>query len=221
MPYATPMDDLADARRHAPATQRNREPILAVLERVLPSSGTVLEISSGTGEHGVFLAPRLAPRQWLPSDPEPLARQSILAWQTAEPSANLHPPLALDARQTSWPVEDPAADLGVDLAQHSITAIVNINMVHIAPWDACLGLMAGAGRLLPEGGVLYLYGPFKQGGQHTAPSNAAFDQSLQAQNPAWGVRDLEAVVAEAEAVGLRCVETVAMPANNLSVVFRA
>lgn len=93
-------------------------------------------------------------------------------------------------------------------------------MVHIAPWDACLGLMAGAGRLLPEGGVLYLYGPFKQGGQHTAPSNAAFDQSLQAQNPAWGVRDLEAVVAEAEAVGLRCVETVAMPANNLSVVFR-
>ena len=221
MPYATPMDDLADARRHALATQRNREPILAILERVLPATGTVLEISSGTGEHGVFFAPRLAPRQWLPSETDPLARQSILAWQAAEPAANLHPPLALDVRQTPWPVEDSAADLGVDLTTHPITAIVNINMVHIAPWEACLGLMAGAGRLLPRGGVLYLYGPFKQGGDHTAPSNAAFDDSLQAQNPAWGVRDLEAVVAEAEAVGLRWVDTLAMPANNMSVVFRA
>ncbi|MEY3299866.1 MAG: hypothetical protein RLZZ597_3126 [Cyanobacteriota bacterium] len=221
MPYATPMDDLADARRHAPATQRNREPILAILERVLPATGTVLEISSGTGEHGVFFAPRLAPRQWLPSETDPLARQSILAWQAAEPAANLHPPLALDVRQTPWPVEDSAADLGVDLTTHPITAIVNINMVHIAPWEACLGLMAGAGRLLLRGGVLYLYGPFKQGGDHTAPSNAAFDDSLQAQNPAWGVRDLEAVVAEAEAVGLRWVDTLAMPANNMSVVFRA
>ncbi len=221
MPYATPMDDLADARRYAPATQRNREPILAILERVLPATGTVLEISSGTGEHGVFFAPRLAPRQWLPSETDPLARQSILAWQAAEPAANLHPPLALDVRQTPWPVEDSAADLGVDLTTHPITAIVNINMVHIAPWEACLGLMAGAGRLLPRGGVLYLYGPFKQGGDHTAPSNAAFDDSLQAQNPAWGVRDLEAVVAEAEAVGLRWVDTLAMPANNMSVVFRA
>lgn len=221
MPYATPMDNLADARHHAPATQRNREPILAILERVLPATGTVLEISSGTGEHSVFFAPRLAPRQWLPSDPQPLARQSILAWQRAEPAANLHPPLALDVRQTPWPVEDPAAALGVDLAQNPITAIVNINMVHIAPWEACLGLMAGAGRLLSSGGVLYLYGPFKQGGSHTAPSNAAFDDSLQAQDPTWGVRDLEAVVAEAEAVGLRWLETVAMPANNLSVVFRA
>lgn len=214
------MSNLADARRHAPATQRNRQPILTVLERVLPPSGTVLEISSGTGEHSVFFAPRLAPRQWLPSDPEPQARQSIAAWQTAEPAHNLHPPLALDARATRWPVEDSAADLGVDLADHPITAIVNINMVHIAPWEACLGLMAGAGRLLPSGGALYLYGPFKQGSQHTAPSNVAFDESLQAQNPAWGVRDLEAVVVEAEAVGLRCLETVAMPANNLSVVFR-
>ncbi|QQE63762.1 hypothetical protein GFS31_04310 [Leptolyngbya sp. BL0902] len=236
MPYATPLDE-ADARRHAPATQRNREPILAVLERVLPPTGTVLEISSGTGEHAIFLAPRLAPRQWLPSDPDPLSRQSILAWRSAHPTANLHPPLALDASTAPWPIEamtehptedltehpteNPTVALGVDLAQHPITAIVNINMIHIAPWEACLGLMAGAGRLLPKGGVLYLYGPFKQGGQHTAPSNAAFDDSLQAQNPAWGVRDLETVIAEAEAVGLRCLETVAMPANNLSVVFQA
>ncbi|MEB3288825.1 MAG: DUF938 domain-containing protein [Leptolyngbya sp.] len=221
MPYATPMDNPLDARRHAPATQRNREPILAVLERVLPPTGTVLEISSGTGEHAVFFAPRLAPRQWLPSDLDPQSRDSIRAWQATVSAENLHPPLALDASHTPWPVEDTAATLGVDLAQHPITALVNINMVHIAPWDACLGLMAGAGRLLSSGGVLYLYGPFKQGGQHTAPSNAAFDEALQAQNPAWGVRDLEAVVAAAESVGLRCQETVAMPANNLSVVFRA
>lgn len=221
MSYANPMDNVSDARRHAPATQRNRDPILAVLERVLPSTGTVLEISSGTGEHAVFFAPRLAPRQWLPSDPDPLSRQSIVAWQTVAPADNLHPPLALDASTHSWPVIDPHASLGVDLTEHPITAIVNINMIHIAPWEACLGLMAGAGRLLPQDGILYLYGPFKQGGQHTAPSNAAFDQSLQAQNPAWGVRDLETVVAVAEAAGLRCIETVAMPANNLSVVFRA
>ncbi|MFH7242477.1 MAG: DUF938 domain-containing protein [Spirulina sp.] len=215
------MDDVSDARRHAPATQRNREPILAVLERVLPPTGTVLEISSGTGEHAVFFAPRLAPRQWLPSDPDALSRQSILAWQRATPADNLHPPLALDASTTPWPVDDSQASLGVNLTDHPITAIVNINMIHIAPWEACLGLMAGAGRLLPQGGILYLYGPYKQGGQHTAPSNAAFDQSLQAQNPAWGVRDLETVVAVAESVGLSFLETVAMPANNLSVVFWA
>jgi hypothetical protein len=109
----------------------------------------------------------------------------------------------------------------LDLQRHPITALVNINMIHIAPWTACLGLMAGAGRLLPQGGVLYLYGPYRQGGQHTAPSNAAFDASLQAQNPQWGVRDLEAVVDAAEVQGLVLAETVAMPANNLSVVFRA
>ncbi len=221
MSYANPIDDASDARRHAPATQRNREPILAVLERVLPPTGTVLEISSGTGEHAVFFAPQLAPRQWLPSDPDALSRQSILAWQAAAPTVNLHPPLALDASAPLWPVDDSQASLGVNLTDHPITAMVNINMIHIAPWEACLGLMAGAGRLLPKDGILYLYGPYKQGGHHTAPSNAAFDQSLQAQNPAWGVRDLEAVVAVAEAAGLNLLETVAMPANNLSVVFRA
>ena len=217
-----------DARRYAPATDRNREPILALLQRVLPSSGTVLEISSGTGEHAVYFAPRLAPRQWLPSDLSPEARASIAAWREAAPADNLHPPLELDAAAPLWPVESPpSADLSPgpdrvpDLQRHPITALVNINMIHISPWSACLGLMAGAGRILPPGGVLYLYGPYKQGGQHTAPSNAAFDASLQAQNPQWGVRDLETVVAAAEVEGLALVETVAMPANNLSVVFRA
>ncbi|MGF1516677.1 MAG: DUF938 domain-containing protein [Nodosilinea sp.] len=217
-----------DARRYAPATDRNREPILALLQRVLPPSGTVLEISSGTGEHAVYFAPRLAPRQWLPSDLSPEARASIAAWREAAPADNLHPSLALDAAALLWPVElPPSADFspvpdGVpDLQRHPITALVNINMIHISPWSACLGLMAGAGRILPPGGVLYLYGPYKQGGQHTAPSNAAFDASLQAQNPQWGVRDLETVVDAAEAEGLALVETVAMPANNLSVVFRA
>lgn len=213
-----------DARRYAPATERNREPILAVLQRVLPPTGTVLEISSGTGEHAVFFAPRLAPRQWLPSDLDPGARASIAAWREASPAANLHAPLALDAAAPLWPVEsENFRDLRSepDLQQHPITALVNINMIHISPWAACLGLLAGAGRILPPGGILYLYGPYKQNGQHTAPSNAAFDASLQAQNPEWGVRDLEAVVAAAKAHHLAIVETIAMPANNLSVVFRA
>jgi len=217
-----------DARRYAPATDRNRSPILAVLQRVLPPTGTVLEISSGTGEHAVFFAPHLTPRQWLTSDLSPEARHSIAAWREAAPAENLHGPLELDAAAPLWPMESvqesepfTSAWPALDLQRHPITALVNINMIHISPWAACLGLMAGASRLLPPGGVLYLYGPYRQGGQHTAPSNAAFDASLQAQNPQWGVRDLEAVVDAAEAQGLVLAETVAMPANNLSVVFRA
>ncbi|MFQ4137190.1 DUF938 domain-containing protein [Nodosilinea sp. PGN35] len=217
-----------DARRYAPATDRNREPILAVLQRVLPPTGTVLEISSGTGEHAIFLAPRLLPRQWLPSDLSAEARASIAAWSAIAPAENLHPPLAIDAAAPQWPVESQGFGDSLptlDLRRHPITALVNINMIHISPWAACRGLMAAAGRILPRSvlhsGVLYLYGPYRQNGQHTAPSNAAFDASLRAQNPQWGVRDLEAVVAAAGAEGLVLVETVAMPANNLSVVFRA
>ncbi len=213
-----------DARRYAPATDRNREPILAVLQLVLPPTGTVLEVSSGTGEHAVFFAPRLAPRQWLPSDLDPGARDSIAAWREAAPAENLHAPIALDAAAPLWPVEsENFRDLlsELDLQQHPITALVNINMIHISPWTACLGLLAAAGRILPPGGILYLYGPYQQNGQHTAPSNAAFDASLQAQNPEWGVRDLDMVVATAKIHGLALVETIAMPANNLSVVFRA
>lgn len=212
---------IEDARQYAPATQRNQAPILEVLLQVLPPTGTVLEVSSGTGEHAVFFAPRLAPRRWIPSDPNPVARASIAAWQSHHPAENSHPPIALDARDAIWSIEQPELRQKMRLDQFPVAAIVNINMIHIAPWSACLGLLAGAKRILPAGGVLYLYGPYRQGGKHTAASNAAFDQSLQTQNPEWGVRNLEDVIAAAEAQNLALIKTVAMPANNLSVVFRA
>ncbi len=209
------MNTPQDARQYAPATQRNREPIIEVLLQVLPASGTILEIASGTGEHAVFFAPRLVPRKWLPSDQNPQLRASIAAWAEHFPSDNLYPPLELDASMPVWPVEKSE-----NLPELPIVAIVNINMIHISPWSACLGLMAGAGRILPPDGILYLYGPFKKNQEHTAPSNAAFDQSLQMQNPEWGVRNLEDVVAAAKAQNLVLQATYQMPANNLSVVFQ-
>ena len=204
------MTSFNDARQYAPATERNREFILEVLQRLLPPTGNILEIASGTGEHAIFFSPRLKPRQWFPSDPDPILRESIAAWQKHSPSDNLHLPLNIDARESAWAVEK--GDI-------QIKAIVNINMIHISPWSTCLGLMKGAGRLLPQGGVLYLYGPYKLGGEHTAPSNLAFDESLRLQNPEWGVRNLEDVVAAAQKEGLKFLEKVEMPANNLSVVF--
>jgi len=215
------MSDRPDTRQYAPATERNREPILKILLEVLPPTGTILEISSGTGEHGSYFAPRLHPRRWIPSDPNPVARDSIAAWRQEVLADNLYPPIALDASDPRWLVEMPEALKEFDLENYPIGAIANINMIHIAPWSACLGLMAGAGRILPSGGVLYLYGPFKQNGQHTAPSNVAFDESLQARNPEWGVRDLEAVIAAAQAENLSLSKIYEMPANNLSVVFQA
>lgn len=206
------MKDEADLRQYAPATERNREPILKVLEQVLPGQGCVLEVASGTGQHAVYFAPRLQPRYWQPSDPNPLARDSIRAWREAEPAANLLPPLALDAASPDWCLD------GAELPA-PVTAIVNINMIHISPWAACQGLLAGAERLLPEGGVLYLYGPFRQQGQPTAPSNEAFDQSLRSQNPQWGLRQLKEVIAAAQGHALRLHTVLEMPANNLSVVF--
>jgi hypothetical protein len=194
-----------DARQFAPATARNREPILEILRRVLPSRGLVLEISSGTGEHATFFAPQLPDLTWQPSDPDPAARASIAAWTEATGAANVRPPLALDARADAWPLT--RAD-----------AIICINMIHIAPWEAALGLFAGASRLLAKGSPLYLYGPFKRGGEHTAPSNAAFDASLRARDLSWGVRDLDSVTAAAARAGLGLSEVVAMPANNLSLV---
>ncbi|MBD1804357.1 DUF938 domain-containing protein [Microcoleus sp. FACHB-SPT15] len=218
------MNESLDARQYALATQRNREPILNVLLQVLPPTGTVLEISSGTGEHAVFFAPRLQPRKWIPSDPNPVARASIATWREHCPADNLYPPIALDVRDPIWEVEqdelpEPLQD--IDFKCNPIVAIVNINMIHISPWSACLGLLAGARRILSPNGILYLYGPFKQGGKHTARSNANFDESLRAQNPEWGVRDLDEVVAVAQAQNLSLVETYAMPANNLSVIFQA
>lgn len=201
-----------DGRLYAPATERNRDAILAVLERVLPDPGTVLEIASGTGEHASFFAPKLAPRRWWPSDISVPMIKSITAWQQATNARYLLPPIELDVRTEPWSVE---AD-----ENRSIDAIVNINMIHISPWKACESLMAGAGRVLPEQGVLYLYGPFKRDGQHTAPSNATFDTWLKEQTPDWGVRDLEAVEGTAKVHQLVLQEVVEMPANNLSLVFR-
>ncbi|TAF11058.1 MAG: DUF938 domain-containing protein [Nostocales cyanobacterium] len=208
------MNTTPDQKQFAPATQRNREAILEVLFQVLPTNGTILEIASGTGEHAVFFAPHIAPRKWLPSDPNPILRDSITAWSEECKSANLYSPLDLDAQLPVWPVEKEK------VTDSSIVAIVNINMIHISPWSACLGLMSGAGRILPPDGILYLYGPYKQNGQHTAPSNATFDESLQLQNPNWGVRNLEDVVKAAKAENLTLVKTYQMPANNLSVIFK-
>jgi len=198
---------MSDARRYAPATERNREPILALLQQILPAQGLVLEIASGTGQHSTYFAPHFPQLTWQPSDPTREALASIASWQAHEPSPNLLPPVHLDASAPVWPVAHCAA-------------ILCINMIHIAPWAATEGLMAGAERVLAPGGLLYLYGPYKQAGQHTAPSNAEFDQALRAQDPAWGVRDLETVVALAQTHGFTQGETRAMPANNLSVFWR-
>jgi SAM-dependent methyltransferase len=197
----------AGARRSAPAALRNREPIAQVLSDWLPKSGLVLEIASGTGEHAVHFAAGLPEVTWQPTDRDAAALASIVAHRASARLPNLLPPLALDAASPAWPVA--RAD-----------AVVSINMIHIAPWTAAVGLMAGAGRVLVPGGVLYLYGPFREDGRHTAPSNAAFDADLKARNPQWGVRDLAEVAALAGRHGLDLVERIAMPANNLSVVFR-
>ncbi|BAY66826.1 hypothetical protein NIES22_69700 (plasmid) [Calothrix brevissima NIES-22] len=206
-----------DARKEAPATQRNREPILEILLQVLPQSGTILEIASGTGEHAVFFAPKLSQRKWLPTDANKQLFPSINAWAEYFGCDNIYPPQELDVREPVWPVENEVVNEW--LHSSPIVAIVNINMIHISPWSACLGLMAGAGRILKAGGILYLYGPFKQGGEHTSLSNAAFDEYLRAQNSQWGVRNLDDVVAAARSEDLILKQIYQMPANNLSVVF--
>lgn len=213
------MSQSEDLRCFAPATERNREPIYQVLKTVLPPTGTVLEIASGTGQHAVFLAPRLTARHWLPSDPNPTARASIQSWRTKMPVSTLHEPLDLDVGKAGWEQLVIAWQRDRAATVPPIHAIVNINMIHISPWSACEGLFAGAETLLSSGHVLYLYGPFKRDGQHTAPSNEAFDQSLRSQNSAWGVRDLSAVIALAEQHRFHLTDLVPMPANNFSVVF--
>ena len=210
-PSGTPAPAAGDARLHAPATLRNREAIAAVLAAWLPpevqAGGRVLEIASGTGEHALYFAARFPGLTWLPSDPDPAHRASIEAYRAAEGPPNLRPPLDLDVTATSWPLDG------------AVDAVVCCNMIHIAPWAAAEGLIAGAARVLKPGGGLYLYGPFRQDGVPTAPSNARFDASLRAQNPAWGLRDLAAVTALAEAAGLAPPRIEAMPANNLSLWF--
>jgi SAM-dependent methyltransferase len=191
----------------SPSFLRNRDPILAVLTRVLPDRGTVLEIASGSGEHAIYFAAALPSLIWQPTDLDQVALRSIAAHRAAARLPNVRPPLQLDAAAASWPVVD--AD-----------AVVAINLVHISPWRVAEGLLAGAGRVLGPGGVLFLYGPFKENGIHTAPSNAVFDESLRARNPEWGVRDVADLTELARVHGLSFAERVGMVANNLSLIFR-
>lgn len=195
-----------DGRRHAPATQRNRQPILQILSEVLPTSGTILEIASGTGEHAAWFAQQLRPLVWQPSDPDPAMLRSIAAHATDALCPSLNDPIELDVHARPWPIDSAAG-------------VVCINMCHIAPWSATESLFRGAGSILGAGGIVYLYGPYRRDGQPTAPSNEAFDSSLRAQNPDWGLRRLEAVAALAEDEGFALDRVVEMPANNLSLVF--
>ena len=194
-------------KQTAPAPERNKEPILAVLRRVLPANGLVLEIASGTGQHVVHFAQALPGLTWQPSDADLEMHASIEAWTVEAGLANVRAPVALDVRAPVWPLE--RAD-----------AVLCINMVHISPWEATLGLMKGAGRLLGVGGILFLYGPYRRFGAHTAPSNEVFDAQLRRSNSQWGVRDLEAVVDAARQNGFVLSEVIEMPANNFSVVLR-
>lgn len=215
-------ENMADPTRNrcfAPAAERNQAPICSVLQSILPAAGTVLEIASGTGQHAAFLAPRLQPRHWLPSDRTSAAHASICSWKSEVSSGTLYDPLDLDVTRADWPQKVVAWASEVDPIPPPITAIVNINMIHIAPWVACQGLMLGAAALLDRGGVLYLYGPFVEEGKQTVASNRAFDQSLRSQNPDWGLRNLSDVAQLAAEYQLQLSQVIAMPANNLSVVF--
>jgi SAM-dependent methyltransferase len=196
-----------DPRRSAPHVVRNAEPIAAILREVFPKRGLVLEVASGTGEHALHFARAFPELRWQPSDPDPSALRSIEAWRAAG-TDNFLPPIALDASSGDWPLD--AAD-----------AVVCINMVHISPWAAALGLLDGAARLLHPGAPLILYGAYRRSDVPTAPSNEAFDRSLRARNPEWGLRRVEDVAAEADRRGLALESVVAMPANNLTLVFRA
>lgn len=194
-------------KRHAPAAERNREPIAAVMTEELPAEGLVLEVASGTGEHAVHFA-RTYPRLlWQPSDPDGEALASVAAWREEAGLANLLPPIMLDACVPRWPIE-------------RVDAIVCINMVHISPTAATAGLLAGAARLLPHGAPLVLYGPYIEAEVETAPSNVQFDAWLKSRDPAWGLRSVEWLDTRAAAHGLTRTRRVTMPANNLTLVYR-
>ncbi|WP_370638840.1 DUF938 domain-containing protein [Croceicoccus sp. Ery5] len=202
-----PADRWVDDRRHAPATQRNREPIGDCLATILPATGLVLEVASGSGEHALFFARRFPALEWQPSDPDADAIRSIAAWRGAEGTANLRAPVMLDASAPDWPVD--RAD-----------AMLCVNMVHISPWDATIGLFAGAARVLPAGAPLVIYGPFRSADIPTAPSNLEFDRSLKMRDPRWGLRDLADVDALAQASGLMPAARHGMPAHNMLLEFR-
>jgi SAM-dependent methyltransferase len=196
----------AETKRYAPATLRNRDDIVAVLRNVLPTSGTVLEIASGTGEHAAYFAAAFPHLEWQPSDHDEAGLESIEAWRGEVNLDNLRPPVCVDAAG-HWP------ELRAD-------AVLCINMVHISPWSASLGLFRGAADVLRAGAPLYLYGPYKRRGVATAESNLAFDQSLKARNPDWGLRDIDDVTGAAREAGFILDQVTEMPANNLSVVYR-
>jgi hypothetical protein len=195
------------AKGFAPAAERNREPILEVLRRVFPATGTVLEIASGSGQHAVFFSERLPQLRWQPSDPAADALRSIQAWVREEARENLLAPIDLDVRSEPWPVA--RAD-----------AMLCINMIHISPWEASEALFEGAQRLLSANAPLVTYGPYRVHGRHTAPSNAAFDESLRSRDPRWGVRDIDELDALATRKGFSLDESVLMPANNMTLVWR-
>lgn len=200
---------MPDGALSSPAVARNTGPILEVLRAHLPASSRVLEVAAGSGEHAVAFARALPGLEWTPSDPSAEARASIAAWAGAADLPNLSGPLALDVLDAAtWPTE-------------TVHAVVCINMIHISPWDATIGLMRLAGQtLIQPGGLLVLYGPFREADVPLAPSNAAFDDSLKARNPDWGLRDLDAVVEAARTEGLRLTLRREMPANNLMLLFR-
>lgn len=199
-----------DLRQYAPATQRNRQPILDVLIKILPSFGNILEIASGTGEHALFFSPHFSPRKWIPSDINKQSIESIKSWINFSSTNNIESPLLLDVNAESWYIPEHL---------NPINSIININMIHISPWKSCIGLMKGVEQIVPSGGILYLYGPFKINNQHTAPSNEQFDQYLKIQNPQWGVRNLDDVILLANQYKLNFKEIISMPANNFSVIF--
>jgi SAM-dependent methyltransferase len=206
MPFFDPQP-VPEGGLHAAATERNKDPILEVLRGVLPPEGLVLEIASGTGQHVVYFARALPALRWQPSDASAAHLASIAAWSAASGAGNIAAPVALDVERAPWPVAH--AD-----------AILNINMVHIAPFSAAEALFRGAAQILPPTGLLYMYGPFKRGGQHTAPSNERFDERLRGEDPRWGVRDVDDLQRFASGVGFGRAQIVEMPANNLSLVFR-
>ncbi len=203
--------DIELNKKYAPATQRNREPILEVLQSILSPHANILEIASGTGEHALFFASKCPQWRWIPSDIYPESLLSISAWRQDCPTNNLQPPLKLDMMDKNW---------YKPLLKSNLDAIICINMIHISPWKACQGLMAGAEQILNTDGILYLYGPYQINQEHTAVSNQEFDQYLQSQNQEWGVRNLEDVSEIALQHNFKLEKTVSMPVNNLSVIFR-
>jgi SAM-dependent methyltransferase len=197
-----------DARRTSAPAERNRGPILEVLQRVLPARGRALEIAAGTGQHAVHFAAGLPGWIWCPSDPDPSALASIAIWAAEAALPNLQPATPLDVLTEPWPVEGP------------FDAVFCANMLHISPWATCASLMRGAARVSAPDGQLLTYGPYFVQGQTPSPGNVAFDADLKARNPAWGIRFVHDVAAQAQAAGWHLRETVPMPANNLTLVFR-